>query len=231
MNGLDRILKRPIYAKFAKISYGKIERNDLSQRLQNGNGLNRKTLRKIPYYPDPKELYSKLTKSPGWPYKTHQESYLRRDLALASVTYLIGGRISEILRLKKNQFIDRDSYIEVRMVELSKSRRLGKQRKDQYREGRLPKKGERKPLTELVLDYIEDMDEEKRLFKFKPQRAWQIVTALLPEYTIHWLRAFCEDYLYGEWNNDLLAVADYVKVDARTLQEYIRRRYQKYPTV
>lgn len=201
------------------------------QGLQNGNGWHRKTLRKIPYYPDPKELYTKLLKSHGWPYKTDQEDYLRRDLALASVTYLVGGRISEILRLKRSQFIDRDKYIELRMIELSKSRRLGKQRKDQYREGRLPLKGERSPLTKLVTDYTQGLGEDERLFQFKPQRAWQIITALLPEYTCHWLRAFCEDYLYGAWGNDLLAVADYVKVDARTLQEYIRRRYQKYEVV
>jgi hypothetical protein len=34
--------------------------------------------------------------------------------------------------------------------------------------------------------------------------------------------------LYGEWNHDSLAVSDYVKVDPRTLQEYIRKRHEKY---
>jgi hypothetical protein len=29
-------------------------------------------------------------------------------------------------------------------------------------------------------------------------------------------------------DHDILAVADYVKVEPRTLQEYIRKRYEKY---
>jgi hypothetical protein len=33
------------------------------------------------------------------------------------------------------------------------------------------------------------------------------------------------------WDRDILAVSDYVKVDARTLQEYLRKRHEKYPVV
>jgi hypothetical protein len=40
---------------------------------------------------------------------------------------------------------------------------------------------------------------------------------------------FGEDYLYDQYDHDLLAVADAVKVDARTLQLYIRHRDKKYP--
>lgn len=61
------------------------------------------------------------------------------------------------------------------------------------------------------------------------KRAWQIVNALLPDYAAHWLKAFGEDYLYDVRDHDLLAVADEVKVDARTLQQYLRKRHEKYP--
>lgn len=201
------------------------------QTLKRGSGLGRKTLRKIPYYPPPQEVYKTLLTAQGWPYKADRETYLIRDRSLAAITYLAGLRISETLRLKKSQFIEREDYVEIRTIELSKSRMKGKQRRDQYREGRLPLQGERLPLTKLALLYLEELDEDERLFRFKTARAWQILTALFPEATCHWLRAWCEDYLYTKWGNDLLAVADYVKVDPRTLQEYIRRRYQKYPTV
>jgi hypothetical protein len=40
-----------------------------------------------------------------------------------------------------------------------------------------------------------------------------------------------EDFLYGEMDHDLLAVSDYVKVDPRTLQEYIRKRHEKYRVI
>jgi len=201
------------------------------QRLERGSGLGRKTLHKIPYYPEPKEIYKSLLKSEGWPYKTDKETYLIRDRSLASVTYLVGLRISETLRLTKGQFIEHENYIEIRTIELSKSQLKGKQRRDKYREGRLPLEGERLPLTKLVLLHLETLNEAGRLFRFKPARAWQIITCLFPDATCHWLRAWCEDYLYTKWGNDLLAVADYVKVDPRTLQEYIRRRYQKYAAV
>jgi integrase len=69
-------------------------------------------------------------------------------------------------------------------------------------------------------------------------RAWQVVKALLidpnaePEkkgwITAHWLRQFGDDYLYDSWDHDLMAVSDYTKQDARTLQLYLRKRYQKY---
>lgn len=36
---------------------------------------------------------------------------------------------------------------------------------------------------------------------------------------------------YSEWDHDLLAVSDYVKVDPRTLQEYFRKRHEKYRVV
>jgi len=57
------------------------------------------------------------------------------------------------------------------------------------------------------------------------KRAWQIVTHSAPQWTCHWLRGFCEDYLYDGWGFDLLAVADYISVNLQTLQQYVRHRY------
>jgi hypothetical protein len=106
----------------------------------------------------------------------------------------------------------------------------------------LPLSGSRELLSRMVLDYVSLLRDEDRLFPFSLEknadgqiigckRAWQIVHALLPEFTAQWLRAFGEDFLYGEWDHDLLAVSDYVKVDPRTLQEYIRKRHEKYRVV
>lgn len=100
-----------------------------------------------------------------------------------------------------------------------------------YRDADLPLDGERAELTFLVQKYLETLQDEDRLYPFGAARAWQIVTAYLPESTNHWLRAYCETYLYDKWDHDLLAVSDYVKVDARTLQLYIRKRHEKYGVV
>lgn len=198
-----------------------------------GCGLSRRTLKDIVYYPTPEEIYAKLKTSPGWTYSHDVEYYEVRDKALVAVIYLLGLRVSEAVRLEKSQFLipekaGLNDRIIVRGIILSKSRKQGQPRKDKSRpEGWLPLTGERVPLTRLVLDYLV-VSREERLFKFGRKRAWQIVTALVQD-TCHWLRAYCENYLYEKWNFDLLAVADYVKVSPRTLQHYIRRRFESYP--
>jgi len=193
--------------------------------------LKRRTLKFIQYYPTPKEIYSQIVNAEPWSYKTDMEFYQTRDRALAALTYLLGGRISEILRLKKNQFlIDHDKVV-VRGIQLSKSRYRNRPRREQYREEAwLPMQGERSSLTHLVLDYLQLLEGDALLFSFGRVRAWQIISKLLGV-PCHWLRAYCENYLYDNWGKDILAVSDYIKVDPRTLQLYIRRSYQKYKPV
>lgn len=197
-------------------------------------GTNRRTLKDISYYPSPDEIYKTLMLSDGWPYKTNRQFYLMRDRSLVALLYLLALRISEVLRLRKNQFklLDNlDDRIEVRGIKLSKSRIKGKPRKEQFRQvNYLPLIGDRSMLSDIIIDYLNVIEEDEKLFKFGNVRAWQIVTTLTDN-TCHWFRAFGEEYLYDKWGKDLLAVADYVKVDPRTLQEYIRRRYEKYKPV
>ena len=178
----------------------------------------------------PNEILELLLESKGWPYKRNVERYLKRDRALVAILYLGGLRISEALRLKKSQFMKRNDHILVRSIKLSKSRIEGRPRRIEYRDARLPLNGDRSDLTKLVLDHLEALEgKDAKLFKFDTTRAWQIVTSLLPSFTCHWLRAFCEDYLYDVWDHDLLAVSDYVKVDPRTLELYLRKRHERYP--
>jgi hypothetical protein len=119
----------------------------------------------------------------------------------------------------------------VRGIQLSKSRYRNRPRREQYREEAwLPMQGERSPLTHLVLDYLQLLEGDALLFSFGRVRAWQIISKLLGV-PCHWLRAYCENYLYDNWGKDILAVSDYIKVDPRTLQLYIRRSYQKYKPV
>jgi len=205
-----------------------------------GTGLGRKTLKGIPYYPTPTEIYNAIMAGLGWPYKRNSAKFLERDRAFVALLYLGGLRVSEALRIQKRQLTTEKGYILIRAVEISKTKIRGIPRKIQFRDVRLPLTGERAPMTELVMKWVAQIeDDEKRLFPWSAEkdvrgqiiggkRAWQVVTAILPGHTCHWLRAYCEDYLYTAWDNDILAVADYIKVNPRQLQQYIRRRYERY---
>lgn len=191
----------------------------------------RRTLKFIKSYPASDSLYSQIKKSDGWPYKTDKQFYKTRDKALCAILYVLALRISEALRLKITQFEKGPSHVTVRAIKLSKSMRKGKPRQSQYREeGFLPLIGERKKFTYLILDYLEIMEsyELETLFPFKRARAFQIVSAVLG-IPCHWLRAYGENFLYDVMQKDVLAVSDYIKIDPRTLQLYLRRRYSKYP--
>ena len=116
-------------------------------------------------------------------------------------------------------------------IELSKRHYRDRPRREQFRvENFLPLTGPRAPITELITDYLELLGPEEQLFPFGRKRAYQIVSATLgiPE---HWLRAYGDMFLYDAWNQDILAVSDYTKQSVLTLQQYIRRRFQKYQTV
>lgn len=192
----------------------------------------RRTLKHISYYPSPTEIYEAIMRGEGWDYKVNAELYRLRDRALVALTYLLGARISEVLKLRKSQFVLGKSAIIVRGIELSKRRWKGKPRREQYRqEAWLPLKGERAPLTVIVLEYLKTLNgEDAKLFNFGRVRAWQIISRTL-KVPCHWLRAYCENYLYDKWRKDLLAVSDYIKVDPRTLSLYIRGSYRKYKAV
>lgn len=199
--------------------------------------LKRRTLKLITFYPSPKEIYDLIVKGEGWNYSFNREYFLKRDRALVATIYLLALRISEALRLRKNQFLfpEETGYedrVVVRGIKLSKSRFKDKPRREQYRqEAWLPLVGPRKPLTMLVLDWLNEIENpEARIFPIDRRRAYQVVVSLTG-YPPHWFRAFGEDYLYNQWEGDLLAVSSYIKVDVRTLQQYIRRQYEKYPVV
>jgi len=202
-----------------------------SQNKNRGSGKDRRTLTLIPYYPTPKEIYDELVTAAGWPYKSDMEFFRVRDHALISLLYLAALRVSEVLPLTKNQFTNMNTHIMLKEIRLSKAQVKGKPRRITFRNARLPLKGERKKFTYLIIKHLDNLKKKETLFKFKTTaRAWQIVTSYLG-FTCHWLRAFCENYLYDNWNKDLLAVADFVKVDPKTLSFYIRKKHENYPIV
>lgn len=184
------------------------------------------------------------------------EFYRLRDLSLPSLLYLASLRVSEAVPLIKKQFSqptedERGKYILLKDIALAK-RRPGNIKTNNIE---LPLEGERAKFTALIREYIEQLEPEQRLFPWSLEkvkvpngfyinkktgvktqrysvrmigtaRAWQIVNALLPEITEHWLRAFGEDFFYVLSGKDVIATAHKFKVDPRTLADwYLQRRH------
>jgi hypothetical protein len=192
----------------------------------------------IEQYPEPKEILAKiLDPATDWPYQSERKDILlSRDRALAAVLYNGELRISEAERLVKSQF--KDKPFRIVAVKLSKAEKHNKKtglvitRKDLYRkEIRLPTKGYRGQISGLIKQYLELLTDEGEaefpIFDIGNSRVDQIIKAKLGV-PPHWLRAYGENELYGLWDYDLIAVANYVQVDPRTLAKYIHRVPTKY---
>lgn len=184
-------------------------------------------------YPTPKDLYAELT-SNCWPYKRNAEYLILRDRAFISTVYVLSCRCSEALRLTRGLFrTDKIDYekgiVTVEPFQLSKSRIKDVPRYYQTRDGYLPLNGDRAIFTPIILKYLETFDSPSDLiFPITRKRVFQIAKATIPKYCTHWLRAFAEDQLYEEWNYDIKAVADYAKVDIRTVEKYVRSRWKRH---
>lgn len=202
--------------------------------IGNQTGKDRRVLAQIDQYPTPKNLYEKIMEYEG-NYKTNSDFYVTRDRALASIFYIAQLRKSEAHRLIKSQFLE-DPF-RIVAVKLSKSEKRSKKtgqiitRKQAYRkEILIPTTGELGKFGKLIQEYLVLLKKpETRLFPFsdKAGRDNQILKEILgcPP---HWERAYGENLLYELFDYDLIAVANYVQVDPRTLSKYIHRTPERY---
>jgi hypothetical protein len=198
------------------------------------DGTDRRVLADIPEYPTPETLLKKINGYSG-DYKSNQDFYVARDKALASILYVGQLRKSEAHRLVKGQF--REDPFRVVGVELSKAEKRNSitgeiiTRKDKYRkEILLPVTGLLSGFGLLIKNYVDLIeDSDTRLFPFsdKAGRDNQILNLMLGT-PPHWQRAYGENLLYELFDYDLIAVANYVQVDPRTLSKYIHRTPERH---
>lgn len=198
------------------------------------DGTDRRVLADIEEYPTPEKLYEKIMQYQG-NYKTNNTFYVTRDRALAAIFYIAQLRKSEAHKITNSQF-EEDPFRLV-AVKLSKSEKRNSKtgeiitRKDAYRkEILIPLTGKLGMFGKLIQDYLALLPKkDQRLFPFsnKAGRDNQILKEMLgcPP---HWERAYGENLLYELFDYDLIAVANYVQVDPRTLSKYIHRTPKKY---
>ena len=168
------------------------------------------------YYDPPSLVWSKITQK-TWHYKTRQDAYKMRDLALMSLLYMSCCRAGELTRAKltqkrdntiieigtkksitKDQFIFSENFVKIRKVPIIKRNRIKRNkvwvvinyvsdyptRKEIF----IPRIGGLSKFTEAIETYLDTLEKDEELFKFKPCRAWQIVNHITEEMP-HYLRA------------------------------------------
>lgn len=151
------------------------------------------------FYDPPLRVWEKISSS-TWIYKMRENFYELRDLALMCLLYLTTSRVSEIVRsrvkggysdsIKKKHFIfnARKNYLMLRYVPVFKRMRVETIEDYPIREEiPLPLKGGLTLFTDPIVNYLELLEDEEELFKFKTKRAWQIVNHITGEFP-HYLR-------------------------------------------
>lgn len=171
-------------------------------------------------------------------YKTTPEFYHSRDRALLSLLYLTAGRITEVLLLNKSQFdFESDTdFIIIRDMQVVKRRKETIYKHGTpLREVPLALKGQLSPFTQLVLDYLDRVQDDAMLFPsnkrsrshISRQRAWQIVYGITGKWC-HYFRSQAESH-YGRVFKDVIALADFVRVvNVQTLAEYVKTDWKDY---
>lgn len=157
------------------------------------------------FFDPPRVVWEKIN-GPVWEYGTRQVFYETRDRAFMSLEYLSTCRVSELCRadlgagykpsVTKDQFsVDGDllkfrEAIILKRMEKVDGEWVHIQHLEDYpkrREIPLPLKGGLGKFTQLIVDYLDTLDTEEELFKFRRGRAHQIVKHTTGEMN-HYLR-------------------------------------------
>jgi len=193
-------------------------------------GTSRRTLKDIKRTYSPEEIYELIT-ARTYPYRTWAPHYHRRDRCFLALLYLTAGRIGEVLSLRKSQFnleADPDFIIIQNMI----TEKIGPASANlPFREEfPLPRAGRLQPFTALVLEYLEELHEEERLFPFKRQRGWRIVKHITGKWP-HWFRAQAERMygkLIGGGPEGIYKLRDFLNIaNIQTLAKYIKTEWRE----
>lgn len=194
----------------------------------------KRTLKDIDEWLSPEEVYA-LILGKTWPYKERLGFYQKRDRCLMALYFLTGGRNNEVLKLRKTNFdlISDPQFVIIEGMYISK-----RAKKTIARYGakvsrriniRLPLSGRLSPFTILVLDYLDVINDEDKLFNFSVRRSHQIIKFATGKW-VHWFRAMCENF-YGQVFRDAVKLAKFMGVtNVQSVMAYIpfdEKAYEK----
>jgi site-specific recombinase XerD len=156
----------------------------------------------------------------GWDFllKLLQKCEQERDRALISALFETGGRVSEVLQLKKDNFVVQEPYVVVKaMPVLKRYNKVGEfiDRNGRKRWKTAGKKAYRtfpihikEPLCSPLLKYVEARRTE-RLFSIGRFQVYRIVRDLDDDVFPHWFRAQRASQLALEYGFDVHDLIDF----------------------
>ena len=143
--------------------------------------------------------------------------------------YLTTVRIGEAVLLTKDQFYfetEKDmGLIIIRNIPTLKMQKA-KIRLPYRSEFPIPTRGRLAPLTEMVVEHLDQIGEHDRLYPFSPHRGWEIVRHLTGKWC-HYFRSQGESW-YGRIY-DVFGLKEFVKVTSiETLGDYVQAPWRQY---
>ena len=147
-----------------------------------------------PFYDPPEIVWNKINLR-CWDYRRNADLFRLRDKALMCLLYLSCCRVSEVVRaevkagylpsVRKSQFVVIGDFLMFRGVKVVKHKYVKKggrwvkiESVDDYpvrEEIDMPLKGGLSKFTNVIVSYLEKLEDDEELFKFGPKRAHQIV--------------------------------------------------------
>lgn len=162
------------------------------------------------FFDPPNKVWDNINQK-VWPYVTRIALLRQRDLAFMSLLYLTVARVSELCKfiffregmekpkimksIRKSQFVQIGSFLEVRNVRIVKRKFVGKKLVEVPSDYplrnviRLPMKGGLNVFTNAIVEYLKTIENpDGELFKFRRQRGFQIVQHCTGGQFPHYLR-------------------------------------------
>lgn len=183
----------------------------------------RRTLRDKGKRVEPEQILEWI-ENKHWRYSWNREFLELRDKALISLTYLLCGRVSEILRLKREQFKEHKRFLIVKEYRVLKNK-VNPIRDDWA----LPKQGRLAPFTAIIRQYLNQLPRTRnKVFQIKRARAHQIVKKITGKW-LHWFRAMGEAYYMRKVFKDPVKCASALRLRrSDTLIEYVPYEWKDY---
>ena len=194
----------------------------------------KRTLKDVEEWLTPEQIYDLIT-SRSWHHKENPSFHEKRDRCLMALYFLTGGRNNEVLKLKKKNF---DATTHPQFIILKRMYISKRTKKTISRFGakvtrriniRLPLFGRLSPFTLLVMDYLDLINDDDKLFDFSVRRSHQIVKHVTGKW-VHWFRAMSENY-YGQIFMDAVKLAKFMGVtNVQSVMAYIpfdEKAYEK----